>query len=209
MSDKPAPSPLAVAFLHSRTGHAPIVGRAQARVATAYKDYQAVTDRIKLGNGNECGPCEISVVICVIYVVFGIILLVGGALVYARPRDLPNITFFALIPVIPILGALWLALHYGNVNARILEHVRAYGVGLDGHDHRESRVSRTLDTPHLAAIRDQAAGKRGWTKSIHERTMGTLYQTLSAEDAFKALSEEDKERALALAAVDVCLYGEQ
>jgi len=204
---------------HSRSGAPALVDTVYEQVLEAQHEYRKTADALDV----EVSADTWCYGILLMLVCFAVQLAIGVYNQCARSHVL-SWTIGTIIWSVPLFIA-WTEQNRTRLLIRTLVY-RALAPPTRTNMTREERIKRALDQPINAAVTDRfgsflAVGDSKsshahvlkespvpWTRAPTSALVEKLHGTLASNPEFASLSADDQQRALALAVVDVCLFGE-
>ncbi len=205
---------------HTSTGAAPLVGRVHTKLAASFAAYDArydgvmgvYTDGISKHDCCVSGTAGLRFLMSVISV---------GCLIVSFcvsiKTDSPVHILWGASGVVICCLVLWLTTRAdrGITYWRALRKHKGWPT-LPRTQTRAARVTLLLDSPEQQAFLDlehdlfdyeAPVGRGVWHTAVPEATVERLHSTLAAQADFEALTVPHQERTLALACLDVSVYG--
>jgi hypothetical protein len=192
---------------HSPSGYAPVVGRVLATLRERHATYQTMIRPVRET------PVIAGFVSFMLGTLWATLCSLVAYLVVNHMLEL-RVTPWLFVTMAAVAEVVVLALTFGVAEAAhydaLLAHLRTDHVkshnGDDG-DPKTAHLVQVLDAPERAAPVDVLLKRAEWRTAPSEARIATVYAALALQPVFLAQSEAEQERTLALAMLDVVVYG--
>ncbi len=196
---------------HSPTGEPALVGRVHATLVQSFDTYYATWRGVQDG-GKGCVGADACIVLF-----WGSVANVGVTFVasgiYTHIHSIP----WSLWILFALIWEIWVVVLAFSETDRQRQHRLLCSIQSQDpvtSTKPNERLPRVLDQPARAALVDLYANRildaklRFWLTAPAEALVARLYRALEHEAVWADYKPGEQERALALAVLDVCLYGE-